>query len=100
MPYLINLRLALVAIGVVLVGCSSSTAMQSKVSAIDPQAVTPCDEIAAHPSDPLKVSQGHATKDIDLPKAVAICREAVPRTTQQPAPELSTGSSADLLKRY
>ena len=38
-------------------------------------AVTRCDEMAAHPLDPARVSPGRSTGDIDLPLAIATCRE-------------------------
>lgn len=36
--------------------------------------VTDCDRLASHPSDPDKVLPGFERKDIDLPKAEAVCR--------------------------
>jgi hypothetical protein len=37
--------------------------------------VTRCDELASHPLDPARVAPGQATGDIDLPLAIATCRE-------------------------
>ncbi len=36
--------------------------------------ITDCDRLASHPSDPDKVLPGFERKDIDLPKAEAVCR--------------------------
>ncbi len=38
-----------------------------------------CDKVASHPSDPDKVLPGFERKDIDLPKAEAICRAELVR---------------------
>lgn len=39
--------------------------------------ITDCDRIASHPSDPDKVLPGFERKDIDLPKAEAVCRAVI-----------------------
>ncbi len=39
--------------------------------------VTDCDQFAAHSSDPDKVADGLDSKEIDKPKAIAVCRAAV-----------------------
>lgn len=39
--------------------------------------VTRCDELASHPLDPARVAPGQSTGDIDLPLAIATCREDV-----------------------
>jgi TPR repeat protein len=39
--------------------------------------VTRCDELAAHPLDPARVAPGQSTGDIDLPLAIATCRDDV-----------------------
>jgi hypothetical protein len=38
---------------------------------------TECDRLAAHPSDPDKVSEGVASQDVKLDQAIAACRQAV-----------------------
>jgi tetratricopeptide (TPR) repeat protein len=39
--------------------------------------VTQCDRVAAHPSDPDRISPGFHDKDIDKPKAITLCEAAV-----------------------
>ena len=39
--------------------------------------ITDCDRLASHPSDPDKVLPGFERKDIDLPKAEAVCRAVI-----------------------
>ena len=41
------------------------------------ETVTRCDELATHPLDPAAVAPGQSTGDIDLPLAIATCREDV-----------------------
>ncbi len=45
--------------------------------AVSNPTVTDCDRLAAHPSDPDKVTAGVAQKDMDLPAAVTACQIAV-----------------------
>lgn len=40
-------------------------------------AVTQCDRLAAHPEDGQRVAPGVERKDIDIPKALAVCAKAV-----------------------
>ena len=39
--------------------------------------ITECDRLAAHPEDPQKVTPGINQKDIDYPKAIAACEQAL-----------------------
>lgn len=39
--------------------------------------VTECDRLAAHPADPDRVAPGVAQRDVDLPRAIAACQQAV-----------------------
>jgi hypothetical protein len=39
--------------------------------------VTECDRLAAHPSDPDKLTEGVATQDVKLDRAIAACQMAV-----------------------
>lgn len=48
------------------------------------QAVTECDRIASHPDDPLRVSEGRERPQIDLPKAIDLCRAAVQADPKNP----------------
>lgn len=41
------------------------------------QAVTDCDRLASHPEDPHRVAPGRERAEIDLPKAIEVCRAAV-----------------------
>ena len=65
------------AVGALILASCSSAPTATQKATVDPNAVTECDERAAHPRDPRKISPGRSTRDIDLPKAVAACREAV-----------------------
>jgi len=46
-------------------------------AAAQPETVTRCDELANHPSDPLKVTPGIAQEDVDTAAAKAACAEAL-----------------------
>jgi tetratricopeptide (TPR) repeat protein len=48
------------------------------------QEVTECDRMASHPDDPLAVAPGRERPQIDLPKAIEICREAVKADPKNP----------------
>jgi tetratricopeptide (TPR) repeat protein len=48
------------------------------------QQVTECDRMAAHPEDPFAVAPGRERAQIDLPKAIEICREAVKADPKNP----------------
>ena len=43
--------------------------------------VTACDRLASHPEDPDRVAPGVATKDVDLPKAIAACAADADKAT-------------------
>jgi hypothetical protein len=47
----------------------------SGIALADTETVTRCDELASHPLDPARVAPGQSTGDIDLPVAIAVCRE-------------------------
>ena len=44
--------------------------------------ITDCDRVAAHPSDPDKVLPGFSRAQIDLPKAIEICRRVLAEQPQ------------------
>lgn len=79
---------------VLMVGCSESEPVATPepaaepetapVASVDPEAVTTCDELAGHPQDPRKVTEGRSSGDIDLPEAVARCRESVSEQPDNP----------------
>lgn len=48
------------------------------------QAITDCDRIASHPEDPLRVSAGRERSEIDLPRAIELCRAAVQADPKNP----------------
>jgi hypothetical protein len=48
------------------------------------QAVTDCDRVASHPEDPHRVAPGRERPEIDLPKAIEICRAAVQADPKNP----------------
>jgi hypothetical protein len=43
--------------------------------------VTACDRLASHPEDPDRVAPGVATKDVDLPRAIAACAADAAKAT-------------------
>jgi hypothetical protein len=48
------------------------------------QVVTECDRLASHPEDPHRVAPGREKPEIDLPKAIEICRAAVQADPKNP----------------
>ena len=48
------------------------------------QAVTDCDRLASHPDDPDRVAPGREKPEIDLPKAIEVCRAAVQADPKNP----------------
>lgn len=48
------------------------------------QQVTACDKAAAHPDDPLKVTRGVETREMDLPAAIAACRQDLAQDPNNP----------------
>jgi TPR repeat protein len=48
------------------------------------QEVTECDRLASHGDDPLSVAPGRERPQIDLPKAIEVCREAVRKDPANP----------------
>lgn len=48
------------------------------------QTVTECDRMASHPEDPYKVAPGRERAEIDLPKAIEVCRAAVAADPKNP----------------
>jgi len=48
------------------------------------QQVTACDKVAAHPDDPLKVTRGLETREMDLPAAIAACRQDLAQDPSNP----------------
>ncbi len=48
------------------------------------QAVTDCDRLASHPEDPYRVAPGREKPEIDLPKAIEVCRAAVQADPKNP----------------
>lgn len=48
------------------------------------QEMTECDRLAAHPDDPYKVGPGTPEGKVDLPAAIAACREAVSNDPENP----------------
>jgi TPR repeat protein len=48
------------------------------------QEVTECDRLAAHGDDPFAVAPGRERAEIDLPRAIAACREAVRKDPKNP----------------
>lgn len=70
---------------------STSTASAQAAEVITPfdpkkysQKVTECDRIASHPEDPNRVSAGFEKPQIDLPKAIELCRAAVKADPKNP----------------
>ncbi len=51
----------------------SAAAPLSAAENLPGTSVTACDRLAAHPEDPDRVAPGVATKDVDLPTAIAAC---------------------------
>jgi len=60
-------------LALLLCGCLAAAASGAGAS----ETVTRCDELATHPLDPAAVAPGKSTGDIDLPLAIATCREDV-----------------------
>ena len=64
------------------------TAAEAPVVRFDPskysQAVTECDRMASHPEDPYRVAPGRERPEIDLPKAIEVCRAAVKADPKNP----------------
>lgn len=48
------------------------------------QAVTECDRLASHPDDPNRVAPGRERAEIDLSKAIEVCRAAVQADPKNP----------------
>ena len=48
------------------------------------QTVTECDRVAAHPDDPLRVTRGVETREMDLPAAIAACRRDLAQDQSNP----------------
>lgn len=48
------------------------------------QLVTSCDQLAAHPDDPFKVSAGVAERQVNLADAIPACQEAVAQDPKNP----------------
>ncbi len=48
------------------------------------QTVTECDRLASHPEDPYRVAPGRERPQIDLPKAIEVCRAAVQADPKNP----------------
>jgi len=48
------------------------------------QVVTDCDRLASHPEDPHRVAPGRERPEIDLPKAIEVCRAAVQADPKNP----------------
>ena len=46
--------------------------------------ITECDRLAAHPEDPQKVTPGVHQNDIDYPKAIAACEQALVANPSEP----------------
>ncbi len=46
--------------------------------------VTDCDRLAAHPSDPDKLTAGVASGEVDLPRAIAACQASVAASPKDP----------------
>ena len=86
------LSLALM-LGGVLAGALPAPAIAAEpgataVARFDPskysQAVTDCDRMASHPEDPHRVAPGRERPEIDLPKAIEVCRAAVQADPKNP----------------
>lgn len=65
-------------------GAASAASFQPFDPAKYSQEVTECDRLAAHPDDPYRVAPGRERSEIDLPRAIAACREAVQRDPRNP----------------
>ena len=67
---------------------AAAAAPSAPVVPFDPskysQAVTECDRVAAHPDDPYAVAPGRERAQIDLPRAIEICRAAVQADPKNP----------------
>ena len=48
------------------------------------QTITDCDRVAAHPDDPLRVARGVETREMDLPAAIAACRQDLVKDPTNP----------------
>jgi len=64
------------------------TAAEAPVVRFDPskysQSVTECDRMASHSEDPYRVAPGRERPEIDLPKAIEVCRAAVQADPKNP----------------
>jgi tetratricopeptide (TPR) repeat protein len=67
---------------------AAATPAGAAISPFDPskysQVPTECDRMASHPEDPNRVSEGRERPEIDLPKAIEICRAAVAADPRNP----------------
>jgi hypothetical protein len=62
---------------IALAGAAAAPALAAFEPAAWSQAPTRCDELAAHPDDPLKLAPGVSQRNVDLPAAIAACQAAV-----------------------